>query len=435
MTLSPRQPLVLQQVQLLEGPFQDPRRVDVRLERGRLTAIGDACVLEAQAEGVPVLPASELLLAPALVDPHSELRDPQSGVAERLTSLERSAIAAGYGAMALLPKAIHWRETPEQLQPAQLQSDLQLLWWGSFSRGGEGRELAPHADQLAAGAIGLADGDELPSLALLERGLALAEMGPAPVLLAPRDSRLAQDGFVREGVDALRAGWPMDPPTSESIPLQNLLALAERHPECRLQVMNLSTAAAVDQLRRLEEGRRPEATVCWWHLLADSGSLDPVAEGWRVRPPLGTPADRRALKQALHDGVIRAVAVHHQALDPEEQLLPLDQRQPGVAGHRFVLPALWQELVVKEGWSIRALWQALCFGPAALLNLSPPRLTLGSQHWLLFDPQQRWSAAADPEAPLAANQPYGRSVLTGQVIAAGLNPELWRWGAAEDPLS
>jgi len=94
-----------------------------------------------------------------------------------------------------------------------------------------------------------------PGLALLERGLSLAEMEDAPLLLAPRDSRLAQDGFVREGVDALRAGWPMDPPTSESIPLQNLLSLAARYPHCRLQLMNLSTAEAVDQLGRLAEER------------------------------------------------------------------------------------------------------------------------------------------------------------------------------------
>jgi len=51
-----------------------------------------------------------------------------------------------------------------------------------------------------------------------------------------------------------------------------------------------------------------------------------------MRPPLGTPADRQALKQALAQGLITAVAVHHQALDPEEQLLPLDQRQVGVDG-------------------------------------------------------------------------------------------------------
>ena len=261
---------------------------------------------------------------------------------------------------------------------------------------------------------------------MLERGLALGEFGAAPLLLAPRDPALSQGGFVRDGVEALRAGWPMDPAISETLPLQSLLALARRHPERRLQLMNLSTAEAVALLRQVPHDQRPEATVCWWHLLADSGNLDPIAEGWRLVPPLGTPADRLALQQALAEGLIQAVAVHHEPLDAEEQLLPLDQRKPGVAGHRFVLPTLWQELVVQGGWSASQLWRTLCFGPARLLGLEPPRLQVGSQRWLLFDPSRRWQASRDVEAPLAANQPLAHAELTGQVLATGLNPELWR---------
>jgi dihydroorotase len=123
--------------------------------------------------------------------------------------------------------------------------------------------------------------------------------------------------------------------------------------------------------------------------------------------------------------LISAVAVHHQPLDPEEQLLPLDQRKPGVAGHRFVLPCLWRELVVGAGWTPAQLWQALCFGPAALLGLEPPRLQPGSRRWLLFDPAQHWRASDDPWTPLAANQPLAGAELSGRVVATGLNPELW----------
>jgi dihydroorotase len=264
-------------------------------------------------------------------------------------------------------------------------------------------------------------------LALLERGLSLGECGDAPVLLAPRDASLSQGGFVREGVEALRAGWPTDPSISETLPLQNLLAMARRHPQRRLQLMNLSTAEGVSLLRELPAEQRPEATVCWWHLLADSGSLDPIAEGWRVVPPLGTPADRLALQQALADGVLTAVAVHHQALDAEEQLLPLDQRKPGVAGHRFVLPCLWQELVVKHGWSAHQLWRALCFAPARLLGMAPPSLSLGSDQWVLFDPSCHWQPGDDGWGPQAANQPAATATLTGQVLASGLIPELRRW--------
>jgi dihydroorotase len=420
---------LLLQVQLLEGPAQPPRREDVLLQDGRIAAWGPGAASQAEALGVPALEASQLWLAPPLVDPHSQLEDPWLGTAETLASLERSAVAAGYGTLALLPRARPWRDHPQALQLPTPTTDLQLLLWGSFSQGGLGQELAPHADQLAAGAIGLAEVAELPPLPLLQRGLELGEMGAAPVLLPPRDSQLSQQGFVREGVDALRAGWPMDPAASETLPLQNLLSLQQLQPQCRLQLMNVSTAAALEQLAACPAATRPPASVCWWHLVADSGSLDPTAEGWRVEPPLGNPSDRQALIEGLADGRITAVAVHHQALDAEEQLLPLDQRKAGVAGHRFVLPCLWQELVGRRQWDPLQLWQVLCFGPARFLGLEPPRLALGSRRWLLFSPEQRWLANLDGEAPLAANQPLAASEICGQVVAAGLSPSLWRLAA------
>jgi len=124
------------------------------------------------------------------------------------------------------------------------------------------------------------------------------------------------------------------------------------------------------------------------------------------------------------------VAVHHQALDAEEQLLPLDQRKPGVAGHRFVLPCLWQELVLKRGWSAEQLWRALCFAPARLLGLAPPSLSLGSDQWVVFDPSCRWEPRNDSWGPQAANQPAATGTLTGQVLASGLIPELRRWSVS-----
>ena len=427
MTPAPARALLLQQVQLLAGPDQQPTPTDVLLCGPELIAVGEEARQRAATLGLTPLPAEGWLLAPCLVDPHSHLEDPWLGSAETLASLERSAIAAGYGTVALLPRARSWRDRPEPLQALLgRDSPLQLLLWGSFSRAGEGLELAGHGDQLAAGVIGLAEGDDCPPLALLERGITLAELGDAPLLLAPRDHSLSQNGFVREGVEALRAGWPPDPRLSERLPLQTLLNLAELHPALRLRLMNLSTADAVGLLAALPVQRRPLASVSWWHLLADSGRLDPIAEGWRVVPPLGTPADRLALQRGLAEGLITAVAVHHTALDPEEQLLPLDQRKPGVAGHRFVLPSLWQELVVGAGWTVPQLWRALCFGPAELLGLEPPRLEPGSCAWLLFDPNRRWRAAEDALAPLAANQPLASTELTGRVLATGLRAELWR---------
>ena len=401
-------------------------------EAGALLAWGESVPAQAHALGLSPVDASGWVLAPPLVDPHSVLEEPISGRSETLVSLGAAAAAGGYGTVGLLPWAPSWRDRPERLTLPPLAVGgvplpVELRLWGSFSVEGQDQALAPHADQLAAGAVGLATGAELPPLPLLERGLALGEMGQAPVLVAPRQASLAAGGFVREGVEALRAGWPLDPRASETLPLQSLLALADQHSDRALCLMNLSTAVAVAALRpRSSAQRNPRATVSWWHLVADSGRLAPTAEGWRVVPSLGGPHDRQALVEGLAAGLIAAVAVHHIALDAEEQLLPLDQRRAGVAGHGaphgLVLPLLWHELVQGQGWSVSQLWQVLSWGGSRLLGQSPEQLQIGSRRWLLFDPQAQWAWQRGSALSLAANQPLLGSTITGQIRATGLVP-------------
>jgi dihydroorotase len=360
-------------------------------------------------------------LAPPLVDPHSVLEDPWLGRSETLDTLAIAAANGGYGTVALLPWARPWRDSPQRLA-LSWKDPLRLALWGSFSAEGADDDLALHAEQLAAGALGVAGSDHLPPLALLERGLRLGEMGAHPVLMAPRDASLVREGFVRERVEALRAGWPTDPELSETLPLQALLNLRAAHPAIRLRLMNLSTAEGVSLLRQQPDP--PAASVSWWHLLADSGRLHPADEGWRVCPSLGGPGDREALIQGLRDGVLSAVAVHHLPLDGEEQLLPLDQRKAGMAGHGIALSLLWQELVERRGWSVEALWQALSWGPSRFLDQPQERLSPASERWVLWDPGHVWRPAPGEVGSLAANGPTPPPEgWKGRVIASGLLPE------------
>jgi dihydroorotase len=416
-------PLWLHRVDLLAAPGEPVHCGDALIDaQGRLELWGEVVAARAGPLGLAPTAARGWLLAPPLVDPHSVLEHPWHELEENLASLGASAAAGGYGTVALLPWARPWRDRPERLQGLHWSEPLRLRLWGSFCRDGGDADLALHRDQLQAGAIGLAGGDHLPPLALLERGLLLGEMGQRPVLLSPRQAELGCGGFVREGVEALRAGWPVDPQLSETLPLQNLLSLAAARAERRLVLMNLSTAAAVEQLA--EAPSPPPATVSWWHLLADAASLHPTAEGWHVVPSLGRPNDRLALIQGLRQGLISAVAAHHLPLDPEEQLLPVDQRRPGLAAHGaphgLVLPCLWHELVRGQGWSASELWQVLSWGPAALLGEQGEGLQAGSHRWLLFDPEASVPWSGTDSLSRAANQPLLGQTIRGAVRASGL---------------
>ncbi|QEY33321.1 dihydroorotase [Synechococcus sp. RSCCF101] len=413
--------VLLRGVSVLRDPHRSPEPEDVLLEGERLVALGEGAAEQGRRMGLAPRPAAGCLLAPCLVDPHSVLERPRDGVEETLDSLLRSAAAAGYGQVGLLPRAASWRDRPDRLLQHH-EHPVRLHCWGGFSLDGAGRDLAPHRDLLGAGVVGLADDLVLPDPALLDRGLLLGEMGEAPLLLAPRDPSLSAGGFVREGIESIRAGWPTDPAVSELLPLRTLLTLAEVHPSRRLVPMHLSTQAGVTLLApAVEAGHCRAATAHWWSLVRDTSLLAPADEGWTLVPSLGGPGDRQALIDALRRGVITAVAVSHEPLDAEEQGLPPDQRRPGLAGHRFVLPMLWEALVRQRGWSVSELWQALSWGPSALIGREPEQLLEGSNRWLLFDPAHRWiPRQQDPDSCLAANQPLLDQPLLGRVVGCGL---------------
>ena len=414
--------ILLDPVRVLVGPDQPLQEQGAALLKdGCLEALGDQARETARSAGIAPRAAGHQLLAPCLVDSHSLLPEPFQSQGETLQSLVRSAAAGGYGQIALLPEASgNRRELPDQLQGFQPDGcDVAVHLWGGFSQGGKGEQLTPHADLIEAGAIGLSDGTSLPPVPLLDRALTLGESGASPVLIPPLDAVLRGEGLLREGPEALRAGWPNDPLSSETLPLSQLAQLQLEHPQRKLILMGLSTAAGIDLLRR--SASPPAATVSWWHIVTSSSSSAATAASWFVSPSLGNSKDRDALIEGLSEGLIQAIAVHASPLDDEESLLPPDQRQRGIAGHQHVLPSLWKALVVSSGWTAERLWDVLSFGPSRMLGISEERLIPGSNRWLLFDPDEVWTPTrSDPWSSKAANQPCLGRPLDGRVLRCGL---------------
>ena len=414
--------MLLDPVQVLVGPGQAVETHSaVLIKNRRLEAFGDEARRMGRSEALEPQDAGHQLLAPCLVDCHSGLPEPFHGRGETLESLVRTAGSAGFGQLALLPGTLHGqREQPDHLQGFQRSDcDVSVHLWGGFSSGSSGVELTAHGDLLEAGAVGLSDGRSMPAIALLDRALTLGEMNAAPLLIPPLDLALRGEGLLREGVNALRAGWPLDPVSSETLPLSQLGQLQQCHPDRRLVLMALSTADAVELLQQMP--LRPKATVNWWHVVADSFESSATASTWFVDPSLGSRSDRKALIGGLAKDLIQAVAVQATPLDDEECLLPPDQRSRGISGHHLVLQSLWQTLVVDEGWTPEQLWQVISFGPSKLLGVKEEVLTVGSNRWLLFDPEHPWTPSrSDPMSPCCANQPLLGIELKGRVMHCGL---------------
>lgn len=188
---------LLDPVQILHGSHTPLIQDAVLIIDGEIKAFGEQA--RRQGKAIDAIPKSspDKLLAPCLVDPHSILEEPLNGRSETLESLRKKAALAGYGQLALLPRSPTFRDRADRLRGFNnSNSDVIFHLWGSFSKDGNRVELAPHAELLQYGAIGLAEDDQSLPIGLLKRGLTLGEMRQAPVLLAPRDKEIQENGMV-----------------------------------------------------------------------------------------------------------------------------------------------------------------------------------------------------------------------------------------------
>ncbi len=411
---------LFENIQILEGSKSNVRVESVLNKNGTITAFGKKALKNAEILGIKPQKAKNKLLAPCLVDPHSFLESPFCGKEENIYTLIQKASLAGYGQLGILPRGDLWRDQIELvLSLISIKSEVLLHFWGGFSIGGEGHSLSRHTDLLKYGAIGLADDDFLPPIKLLNQGFLLGEMKESPVLLAPRDKSLQAGGMSRQSVEALRAGWAFDPIESEIIPLIQILELYKQYPEIRLILMNISTTEGVSILK--DTYSKPMATVMWWHLVADNSKLSPCDIGWSIIPPLGSQEDRASLIQALEEDILTAISVHSTPLDDSETKRPANKRKKGISGYDLVLPMLWDQLIKKSGWQVETLWEKISFGPSKVLNQNEEKLCIGSNRWLLFDPEKEWIPSDEKKhLTTATNQPLKGKKIYGKVIDCGL---------------
>jgi dihydroorotase len=197
------------------------------------------------------------------------------------------------------------------------------------------------------------------------------------------------------------------------------LALARRTgAACHLQ--HLSTAGAVELVRAAKAaGVAVTCEVTPHHLLltdAELAAFDPV---FKVNPPLRTAADVDALRAAVADGTIDAIATDHAPHAPETKELPIDEAPCGMLGLETAFAVAVTALVVEAGVALDTVVAALSWRPAAIAGLAGehggPVAVGRPANLCVLEATRRWVVDADDTASRSRNNPYAGRELTGRV--------------------
>jgi dihydroorotase len=360
-------------------------------------------------------------VTPGFVDLHVHLREPGQEYKETVETGARAAVAGGFSAVVAMPNTNPVNDstsvTELVLKRAAAAGAARVYPIGCISKGQKGEDLAEFGELKAAGCVALSDdGRPVASPSLMRRALEYALAFDLPLSVHEEDLALVGKGVMHEGEWATRLGLKGIPSQAEDVMVLRDLALAELTGG-RLHLAHLSTAGAVRALREAKRrGLRVTAEVTPHHLaLTDE---DVARSGYdtsfKMNPPLRSRADRDALRQALADGTIDAVATDHAPHSAVEKDLEFDQAANGIVGLETAFPvclALVREGVLGE----RRLVEALTIGPARALGLPGGTLAVGAPADVaVLDPAAEWRCDPSRFHSKGRNSPWKGALLTGR---------------------
>jgi dihydroorotase len=259
------------------------------------------------------------------------------------------------------------------------------------------------------------DGRSVQDNRLMRRALEYASGLGVTLAQHCEDEALAAGGHMNEGEWSSKLGIPGAPAEAEELMVLRDITLA-RLTGGRVHFQHLSTAGSLAMVRAARAGGLPvTAEVTPHHFtLTDEccAGYDPV---FKVNPPLRTPADVEAVKAALADGVVDAIATDHAPHAQELKEAAFDDAPPGMLGLETALALALAELDLP----LPAILALLSWQPAAIAGIADehggPIAEGRPANLCVIDPTAEWVVDPTRLASRSRNTPFAGRRLRGRI--------------------
>lgn len=396
-------------------------RADVLVRDGAVVEVAPGL----DAAGARVLDAEGCVVSPGLVDIQVHFREPGREDSETIETGSRAAALGGCTAVVCMPNT-----TPPLDDAAVVQSVLargrevglcDVHAAGCVTKGRDGRELAPLGELHDAGVrIFTDDGDCVGDANVMRRAFEYASALPGAVIAQhAEDPSLVAGGHMHEGEWSARLGIPGRPSEAEVVIVARDLALARRTGG-RYHVLHLSTAGAAELVRRAKaEGLAVTAECTPQHFtLTDSccAGYDPV---FKMNPPLRGDVDRDAVRAAIIDGTLDAIATDHAPHAPETKAVPFEDAPPGMLGVETAFAVAHTELVATGALTLQQLLARMSWQPATIAGLATthgrPVAPGNPANLTVLAVDHRWTVDHSGGQSRSRNTPWAGRELCGRV--------------------
>ena len=385
---------------------------DLLVVDGVITEVGSV-----DSTGAEVVDADGLVALPGLVDLHTHLREPGREDAETVVTGSRAAAVGGFTAVLAMANTSPVTDTAEA---AERVHDLGVAAGlvdvhpvGAVTKGLAGEELAElglmHRSR-ARVRVFSDDGKCVADPRVMRRALEYVKAFGGVISQHSQDPSLAgPTSCCHEGELSGRLGLPGWPGVAEEVIVARDVMLA-RHTGSRVHVAHASTAGTVEVLRWAKsQGIQVTAEVTPHHLLLTTDLLAGYDPTFKVNPPLRPQEDVLALREALADGTIDAVATDHAPHARHDKEHAFVDAAFGMLGLETALSVVAQVMVESGQMSWTDVARVMSTTPAAIAGLDRQGrgLEVGSPaNIVLVDPSADLTVDRDASVSLSRNNPW-----------------------------
>ncbi|RXF74646.1 dihydroorotase [Hansschlegelia zhihuaiae] len=361
------------------------------------------------------------VLAPGLIDLGAFMGEPGAEHRETIETASLAAAAGGVTTIVARPDTTPPVDAPEIVdylkRRARDTASVHVHPMAALTKGIAGVEMTEISLLLEAGAVAFTDGPRsIANARLMRRAMTYARDFGALICCHTEDADLIAGGAMNDGEFASRLGLPGRHKAAEALVLERDVRLALLT-GARYHAGLVTCAESLEVVARAKQGGA--AVTCGTsiaHLTLNENDVGEYRTFFKLAPPLRHEDDRRALVQALADGVIDVVCSAHDPQDVETKRRPFAEAEDGAIGLETMLAA-GLRLVHSGDVPLPKLLAAMSTRPAELLGLPGGALTVGAPADLIvFDPDAPWVLDAQSLKSKSKNTPFDQARFQGRVL-------------------
>ena len=361
------------------------------------------------------------LVVPGLIDIHVHFRDPGDEEEETIASGSAAAVAGGFTSVVCMPNtkpAIDNETHVEYVHRKGRQARKTHVYvMGALTKNRDGVEMAEMGLMAEAGAVGFTDdGRGVQDPGVMSRVLKYASMFGKVVSQHCQDDGFAKNGVMNAGYQSTILGLPGMDALAEEAMLWRDIQLVKRT-GTRYHMQHMSAAGSVELIREAKKQGLPvTCEVAPHHLLLTDECIAEYDTNYKVSPPVRSKADVEALRKAVAEGLVDALATDHAPHLQSEKELEFLTAPFGIASLECAL-GLYVKALIEPGllgWS--ELLALMTVNPARIIDVDKGTLTAGKQADVtILDPDAQYTVNTNEFLSKSGNCPYNGWNLKGRV--------------------